>query len=102
MDDSQASMGASRSHSGTGSTVMMEGELVGGIGEEIDVEGLDDEVVEEGVDLHSVLMQDLQHSSTSSDSDSDDESNFEDLDNNWWGVVTHLEQPWPNLSQITY
>ena len=82
MDDSQASMGASCSRSGAGSTVMMEGELVGGIGEEIDVEGLDDEVVEEGVDLHSVLMQDLQHSSTSSDSDSDDESNFEDLDNN--------------------
>ena len=48
-------MGASCSRSGAGSTVMIEGELVSGIGEEIDVEGLD-EVVEEGVDLHSMLM----------------------------------------------
>ena len=67
-----------------GALLGWEGELVGGIGEEIDVEGLglDDEVVKEGVDLHSVLMQDLQHSSTSSDSGSADERNFEDLDNN--------------------
>ena len=55
-----------------GDTMILESGMMGAVGEEIDVEGLDD-VVMEGADLHSVLLQDLQHSSSSSDSDSGSE-----------------------------
>ena len=55
-----------------GDAMILESGVVGAVGEEIDVEGLD-EMVMEGTDLHSVLLQDLQHSSSSSDSDSGSE-----------------------------
>ena len=68
MDSSQTSMATCLSLSGGRDAITVESEFGG----EVDVEGLDEELVEEeedGVDLHSALLEDLQHSSSSSDSD---------------------------------
>ena len=70
MDSSQATC---LSLSGGRDAITVESEFGGEVGEEVDVEGLDEELMEEedGVDLHSALLEDLQHSSSSSDSDSE-------------------------------
>ena len=65
MDSSQATC---LSLSGGRDAITVESEFSGEVGEEVDVEGLDDELMEEE-DLHSALLEDLQHSSSSSDSE---------------------------------